>query len=157
MFRQRGNQGGGESVQRSVTEGQGNGNGILEPGEDATVWVKLPQGLDPFDKSNWWRAKVYFDSPWLTEMGDIQEEKQREWTGAQNRTSLIELSRNVPLGTEIPVVLDCESWSLYFTPDVRYGKEPLFQAYQLHKHHLFAWTWKTEKEPSSDTRHVSPD
>jgi hypothetical protein len=157
VFRQRGNQGGGESVQRTVTEGQGNGNGILEPGEDATVWVKLPQGLDPFDKSNWYRAKVYFDSPWLTEVGDIQEEKQREWTGAQNRTSLIELSRNVPPGTEIPVVLDCESWSFYFTPDVRYGKEALFQAFQLHKHHLFAWTWKTEKKPSSDTRRVSPD
>jgi hypothetical protein len=27
----------------------------------------------------------------------------------------------------------------------------------LHKHHLFAWTWKTEKEPFSDTRRVSPN
>jgi hypothetical protein len=157
VFRQKGNQGGGESVQRTVTEGQGNGNGIMEPGEDATIWVKLPQGLDPFDKSNWCRAKVYFDSPWLTEIGDIQEEKQREWTGAQNRTSLIHLSRNVPPGTEIPVVLDCESWSFYFTPDVRFGKEPLFQAYQLHKHHVFAWTWKAEKAPAGDTRRASPD
>jgi hypothetical protein len=157
VFRQRGNQGGGESVQRTVTEGNGNGNGIMEPGEDATVWVKLVQGLDPFDKSNWCRAKVYVDSPWLGEIGDIQEEKQREWTGAQNRTSLIQLSRNVPPGTEIPVVLDCESWSFYFTPDVRYGKEPLFQAFQLHKHHLFAWTWKTEKAPASDPKRAPPD
>lgn len=157
VFRQKGNQGGGESIQRTVTEGKGNGNGILEPGEDATIWVKLPQGLDPFDKNNWCRAKVYYDAPWLTETGDIQEEKQREWTGAQNRTSLIQLSRNVPPGTEIPVVLDCESWSFHFTPDVRYGKEPLFQAFQLHKHYLFAWRWKIEQAPVSDTKRASPD
>jgi pimeloyl-ACP methyl ester carboxylesterase len=142
VFRQTGNQGGGASVERTVTEGKGNGNGILEPGEEATIWVKRLQGLDPFDKNNWCRAKVYAGSPWLTEVADIQEEKQREWTGAQNRTSLIRLSRDVPAGAEIPLVLDCESWSFAFTPDVRYGKEPLYQAFQLHKHHLFAWTWR---------------
>jgi hypothetical protein len=142
VFRQTGNQGGGTSVERTVTEGTGNGNGILEPGEEATIWVKRLQGLDPFDKNNWCRTKVYADSPWLTEIADIQEEKQREWTGAQNRTSLVRLSREVPAQAEIPLVLDCESWSFAFTPDVRYGKEPLYQAFQLHKHHLFAWTWR---------------
>jgi pimeloyl-ACP methyl ester carboxylesterase len=142
VFRQTGNQGGGASVERTVTEGTGNGNGILEPGEEATFWVKRLQGLDPFDKNNWCRAKVYADSPWFTEVADIQEEKQREWTGAQNRTSLVRLSLDVPAQAEIPLVLDCESWSFAFTPDVRYGKEPLYQAFQLHKHHLFAWTWR---------------
>ena len=38
VFHQKGNQGGGSSVERTVTEGKGNGNGILEPGEQATVW-----------------------------------------------------------------------------------------------------------------------
>lgn len=145
VFRQAGNHGGGASIQRTVTEGKGNGNGVLEPGEEATIWVKRLQGLDPFDKNNWCRAKVYADSPWLTEVADIQEEKQREWTGAQNRTSLIRLSRETPAQAEIPLILDCESWSFTYTPDVRYGKEPLYQAFQLHKHHLFAWKWKTAK------------
>jgi pimeloyl-ACP methyl ester carboxylesterase len=142
VFRQKGNQGGGASSERAVTEGKGNGNGILEPGEEATIWVKRLQGLDPFDKNNWCRAKVYADSPWLSEVADIQEQKQREWTGAQNRTSLIKLAQMVPANSEIPLILDCESWSFTFTPDVRYGREPLYQAYQLHKHHLFGWTWK---------------
>jgi pimeloyl-ACP methyl ester carboxylesterase len=142
VFHQKGNQGGGQSIERSVSEGKGNGDGRLNPGEQATVWVKLPQGLDPFDKHNWCRTKIYADSPLLSEIGDIQEEKQREWTGAQNRTSLIELSPNAPDGTEIPAVLDCEAWSFHYTPDVRYGKEPLYQAFQLHKHYLFAWTFK---------------
>lgn len=142
VFRQKGNQGGGAAMPRTVTEGRGNGNGILEPGEQATIWVRLPQGLDPFDKNNWRRAKVYADSPWLTEIADIQEDKEREWTGAQNRTSLVALASTVPPATAIPLVLDCESWSFQYTPDVRYGKELLYQAFQLHRHHLFQWIWK---------------
>src|SRR6185312_9283001 len=78
--------GGGESVPRTVTEGKGNGDGVLEPGEQATVWIQLHQGYDPFDKENWCRTKVYSDSPWITEVKDIQENKGREWTSAQNRT-----------------------------------------------------------------------
>jgi pimeloyl-ACP methyl ester carboxylesterase len=152
VFRQTGNQGGGASIERTVTEGTGNGNGILEPGEEATIWVKRLQGLDPFDKNNWCRAKVYTDSPWLTEVADIQEEKQREWTGAQNRTSLVRLSLDVPAQAEIPLVLDCESWSFAFTPDVRYGKEPLYQAFQLHKHHLFAWKWRAARSSADQPK-----
>ena len=142
VFRQKGNQGGGASVAREVREGEGNGNGVLEPGETATIWVRVPQGLDPFDKNNWRRAKVYSDSPWLTEIADLQEEKQREWTGAQNRTSLIRLSPNTPTSAEIPLILDCESWSFHFTPDVRYGRELLYQAFQFHRHDVFGWTWR---------------
>lgn len=144
VFRQTGNQGGGASIQRTVTEGAGNGNGRLEPGEAATIWVRLPQGLDPFDKNNWCRAKVYSSSRWLTEEDDIQEDKQREWTGAQNRTSLVRLSRKTPAEEKIPLILDCESWSFSFTPDVRFGAEPLYQAFQFHKHHLFEWNWATK-------------
>jgi hypothetical protein len=136
VFRQKGNQGGGGSIQRTVTEGKGNGNGILEPGEEATVWVKLEQGMDPFDKGNWYRAKVYSDSPWIEEVADLAEQKQLEWTSAKERTSVIRLSGEAPAGTVIPLILDNESWSFTFTPDVRYGALPLYQAFQLHQRHL---------------------
>ena len=136
VFRQAGNQGGGATIERTVTEGKGNGNGRLEPGEEATFWVKLVQGMDPFDKNTWHRCKVYGDSPWLAEIGDIQEDKQREWTGARERTSLVRLSPETPSGTDIQVLLDNESWSFHYTPDVRYGAQPLYQAFQLHTHHL---------------------
>ncbi len=136
VFRQAGNQGGGGSVVRKVSEGKGNGNGILEPGEEATIWVKMNQGMDPFDKGNWYRCKVYSDSPWLTEVADIQEAKQREWTSGMERTSVVRLSTRVPTGTRIPVLLDNESWSFRYTPDVRYGTEKLYQAFQLHTRHL---------------------
>ena len=101
VFRQKGNQGGGSGVPRSITEGKGNGNGRLEPGEEATIWVRLDQGLDPFDKGNWYRAKVYSDSPWITEPARLEEEKQLEWTSARERTSVIRLAAGTPPGTEI--------------------------------------------------------
>lgn len=135
--------GGGESVPRTVTEGEGNGNGVLEPGEEATVWLQLHQGLDPFDKNNWCRAKVYSESPWLTVVGDMQEQKGREWTSAQNRTSVVRLNPAAPKGIEVSAILDCESYSYVWTPDVRYGKLPLYQPFQFHKHSLFLWKWKT--------------
>ncbi len=133
VFRQQGNQGGGARIQRTVKEGKGNGNGKLEPGEEATIWLKLHQGIDPFDKGNWCRAKVYVESGSIEEIADIQEEKQREWTGAQNRTSLIRRNTNGPAS----LILDCESYSFRSSPDVHYGTELLYQPYQIHQHHLF--------------------
>jgi len=143
VFRQRGNQGGGGPVSRTVTEGKGNGNGVLEPGEEATLWVKLAQGLDPFDKNNWGRAKVYADSEWLEEVADLEEQKQREWTGAKERTSVVRLAPSPPPGERVPVILATESWSFHYTPDVRYGPERLYQAFQLHQRHLHRYELRT--------------
>ncbi|MCP5120316.1 MAG: hypothetical protein GY953_56700 [bacterium] len=142
VFRQHGNSGGGAPIEREVTEGSGNGNGVLEPGEQATIWVKHVQGMDPFDKNNWCRAKVYSDSEWIAEVDDIQEQRQREWTGAFHRSSVIRLPPNAPRGARIPLLLDTESWSFHYTPDVRYGTEPLLQGYQLHQNHLHRWEVK---------------
>lgn len=140
VFRQAGNQGGGASIDRTVSEGKGNGNGIPEPDENVTLWVKMAQGMDPFDKNNWHRCRVYADSPWVEEVGLIEDEKQREWTGARERTSLIHISARVAPGTMIPILLENESWSFHYTPDARYGTEKLYQAFQLHSRHLHRYT-----------------
>jgi hypothetical protein len=144
VFRQKGNQGGGGPIQRTVTEGKGNGNGILEPGEEATLWVKMTQGMDPFDRNNWYRAKIYSDSPWVQEIADLQEQKQLEWTGGHERTSVVRLAAETPSGTTIRLLLDNETWSYHYTPDVRYGREPLYQAFQLHRRHLHRYEWKVQ-------------
>lgn len=141
VFRQKGNQGGGGPMNRTVTEGVGNGDGVLQPGEKATIWLKYAAGIDGLDRGNWCRAKVYAGSPWMSEIEDIQEQKQLEWTSAMNRTSLVTLDPATPKDAVIPMVLDCESWTYYFTPDVRYGSEPLYQAFQFHRHHLFRTQW----------------
>ena len=152
VFRQKGNQGGGSSVTRTVTEGRGNGNGVLEPGEDATIWVRLRQGLDPFDKNNWYRAKVFSDARWIAEVGDLQEQKQLEWTSAKERTSVIRLAADTPSGTHIPLLLDNESWSYTWTPDVRYGVEKLYQAFQLHRRHLHRYELAVPRKAATSTR-----
>jgi predicted alpha/beta superfamily hydrolase len=143
VFRQKGNQGGG---------GKGNGNGVLEPGEEATIWVRLRQGLDPFDKNNWYRAKVYSDSRWIVEVEDLQEQKQLEWTGAKERTSVIRLASNTPPGARISLLLDNESWSYVWTPDVRYGIERLYQAFQSHRHHLHRYELVVAGKSATSTR-----
>jgi hypothetical protein len=136
VFRQAGNQGGGRSIEREVTEGRGNGNGVLEQGEEATIWVKMEQGMDPFDKNNWYRCKVRSDSPWVDEVIDLQEQKQLEWTSAKNRSSVIRLAPDAPSGGKISLILENETWSYHNTPDVRFGIEKLYQAFQLHTFHL---------------------
>ncbi len=135
VFRQKGNQGGGGSVTRTVTEGRGNGNGVLEPGEEATVWVQMRQGMDPFDRNNWYRAKLRDTSGTLVEVADLEEQKQLEWTGAKERTSVIRLAAGGAPATE-GILFENETWSYHFTPDVRYGKEKLYQAFQMHTRHL---------------------
>jgi hypothetical protein len=136
VFRQKGNSGGGASVQRTVTEGRGNGNGVLEPGEEATIWVQMRQGMDPFDKGNWYRVKLRDNTGVLEEVADIEEQKQLEWTSAKERTSVVRLTPRAAKAGSPAVLLENESWSYHFTPDVRYGKERLYQAFQLHSRHL---------------------
>ncbi len=136
VFRQAGNRGGGAPVEREVSEGAGNGNGILEPGEEATIWVRLEHGLDPFDRGNWYRTKVRTESPWIEIANELEETKQREWTGAMNRSSVIRLKPQAPAGEEISLLLENESWSFHYTPDFRLGKELMYQAVQLHRFHL---------------------
>jgi len=86
---------------------------------------------------------VYSDSRWVSEIDDIQETKQREWTGAQSRASVVRLSKDAPAGSTIPLLLDNESWTFHFTPDVRYGPEKLYQAFQLHTRHLHHYELQT--------------
>ncbi len=36
------------------------------------------------------------------------------------------------------------------------GSEPMSQAYQFHRHHLFAWKWSKEYAPSGDVKRALP-
>ncbi|MFH1069958.1 MAG: alpha/beta hydrolase-fold protein [Candidatus Glassbacteria bacterium] len=133
VFRQRGNQGGGSIYRKTVSEGTGNGNGIAEPGEEVTVWVRVPQGLDPLDKHTWQRTKVYTDDPRVTVTRDIAEQKELEWTSVNNRTSAVRLADSCQPGSQIELILTNESFSYVWKPDYRFGRELLYQAFQFHR------------------------
>ena len=64
------------------------------------------------------------------------EQKQLEWTSAKNRSSVVRLASDVPSGRGIELILENETWSYHNTPDVRYGVEKLYQAFQFHTFHL---------------------
>ena len=67
--------------------------------------------------------------------GDKIAEKQSQAQSQQQ-------SPQAPAGVRIPLLLDNESWSFHYTPDVRYGREKLYQAFQLHTHHLHRYELK---------------
>ncbi|MBW7996374.1 MAG: esterase family protein [Candidatus Glassbacteria bacterium] len=133
IFRQAGNQGGGFVRQRTVTEGTGNGNGVAEPGEEVTLWVRTVQGLDPLDKKTWHRVKVYSYDPYVTVTQDIAEQKGLEWTSVKDHTSAIMISPGCPGGREIELFLESESYSYLWKPDYRFGEQLLYQAFQFHR------------------------
>ncbi|MEA2063974.1 MAG: hypothetical protein U9P14_09780, partial [Gemmatimonadota bacterium] len=142
IFRQAGNQGGGFMRERAVEEGTGNGDGKADPGEEITVWIQVPQGLDPFDKYSWHRTRVYTDDPYVTITADLAEPKEREWTGISCHTSRFRISPGCPVGHHIRLVLESESYSFCWQPDTRYGRELLYQARQLHREQLHGLTLK---------------
>ncbi|KPL15606.1 MAG: hypothetical protein AMS26_07280 [Bacteroides sp. SM23_62] len=37
----------------TISEGLGNGNGVAEPGETFSVWIRIPEGEDPVDLDTW--------------------------------------------------------------------------------------------------------
>ncbi len=133
VFRQGGNQGGGFIRQRTVSEVQGNGNGIAEPGEEVTIWVRTVQGLDPLDKHSWHRTKIYSADPHLGALRDIAESKEREWTSVKDHTSAVMISPRCPPGRPIELLLESESYSFVWKPDYRYGEQLLQQAFQFHR------------------------
>jgi len=140
IFRQAGNQGGGFIRERVVEEGTGDGDGTAGPGEEITLWIQVPQGLDPFDKYTWHRTRVYTDDPYVTITADLGEPKGREWTSVQNHTSRFRISPQCPRGHSIKLILQSESYSFHWQPDMRFGKELLQQARQLHRYQLHGFT-----------------
>ncbi len=136
VFRQGGNQGGGFIRQRTVSEGAGNGNGIAEPGEEVTLWVRTAQGLDPLDKHTWHRAKIYSYDLLLSVSKDIAESKELEWTSVKDHTSAVKISAQCPVGRDVELFLESESYSYVWKPDYRYGEQLLMQAFQFHRDHV---------------------
>ncbi len=136
IFRQAGNQGGGSMLEREVEEGTGNGDGFADPGEAVSIWIKLLQGMVPFDKNSWHRTKIYTDDACVVSFEDVAEKKGREFTSVRDHTSVIRISPDCPAGHKIRLFLKNESYSFVWTPDMRYGKEPLYQATQRYRDHF---------------------
>jgi len=136
IFRQAGNQGGGSMREREVTEGSGDGDGIAEPGEEISIWVRIRQGFDPIDKNSWHRTKIFTDDACIDSFNDVAEIKGREFTGVRDHTSTVRIAPDCPPGRKVRLYLKNESYSFVWIPDMRYGKETLYQAFQRYREHI---------------------
>jgi hypothetical protein len=68
----------------TITEGQGNGNGIAEPGELFSIWIKIPTGDAPEDVGTWHPVVPISGEGSM----DIHVESIREYLFSTGRPSL---------------------------------------------------------------------
>ena len=143
VFRQKGNQGGGGAVERTVTEGKGNGNGILEPGEEATIWVKLRAGHGPV------RQRQLVPRQGLHRLavarrgrgpGGAEAARMDRRQGAHQPGPAV--ARHARRNRDPAAARQRDPGATTSRPDVRYGREKLYQAFQLHTRHLHKYELK---------------
>jgi len=72
--------------------GEGNGNGIVEPGERVSFLVRAYK-----DKPNWYGLKVFSDDPYLDQsMEERKFNNRNDWSGAMRATSEIFIRKECP-------------------------------------------------------------
>lgn len=142
IFTQAGNQGGGSIKDQLIEEGSGDGDGNPERGERVAIWLKVDQGLDPFDKESMHKTWIHSNDPYVRVVEDQPMNKGREWTSVHFHASLIEIAPDCPPGHVADLILKAESWSFVWQPDTRYGEELLYQARQRHKAHIRSYKLK---------------
>ncbi len=102
---------GKDTIEKKVlTGGKGNGNGILEKGEEALIFVKLRQGMAPKDINTYHRTCLInpFDDPYLQVKKLHYEEKLRQ-AGATSVSSVLSVAGDIPSGHTFDLWLKVES------------------------------------------------
>jgi hypothetical protein len=95
-----------------VSGGTGNGNSVPEPGETVELYVRLPRGLGNRDQNTVHPAFLVNvdESPWISVEQLKYNMKGAEYSGAANIQSMIRINPDTPAGTEINLLLKCESY-----------------------------------------------
>jgi hypothetical protein len=95
---------------KTVAGGQGNGNGLIEPGEDVLMLVKLANGMAPNDTNTYHRTYLInpFDSPFI-EVNQLEYQEKKTQAGATSISSVISLSPDIPPREKIHLWLKVES------------------------------------------------
>ena len=101
-----------KSTVDTFSGGLGNGNSIPEPGETIELFVRLTQGLGQQDKNTYHPAYLLNrdESPWLSVNELRYNIKGKEYSGAANIQSRIIIDPKTPPGTELKLLLKCESY-----------------------------------------------
>jgi len=93
-----------------LSGGRGNGNGLWEPGEEAMLYLRLPQGLAPKD-TNTFHSTYLLNHPMqpyvrVKNMAYLERVNQ---ASATSETTLLTLSKDSPKNQELDLWLRAES------------------------------------------------
>jgi hypothetical protein len=94
----------------SLSGGKGNGNGILEQGEEALVFIRIPQGMSKVDRNTY--HKTYLlnsSSDKYVEVNKLQYDEKIHQAGATSVSSILTISDDVPKTHEFDLWFRIES------------------------------------------------
>ena len=102
---------GQDSIQmQDISGGEGNGNGRLERGEDALVYVRLPKGMAPKDIDTFHRTYMinHPDEPFVS-VNQLNYEEKLKQAGATSVATVLTLSADTPDDYDLDLWLKVES------------------------------------------------
>lgn len=101
---------------QSVSGGQGNGNGKLEPGEKALVYIRLDQGMAPNDTNTFHRSYL-INHPDLqyVDINELDYEEKLSQAGATSVATVLSVAAEAPENHPLDLWFKVES--LYNDPD----------------------------------------
>jgi hypothetical protein len=93
-----------------ISGGKGNGNGILEKGEEMMVYIRLAKGMAPNDTNTFHRTFLlnYLDEPFVT-VNHLQYEERLLQASKTHVSTIISLTDGVPEGQEFDLWFKIES------------------------------------------------
>jgi hypothetical protein len=106
----------------TISEGRGNGNGMAEPGETFSIWIRIPEGEDPEDLDTWhpivplggpasMEIRVENVNEYLWSTGRALQSAQMRLPCADSRNGLITLNVQSELIRMLPAK-DCHRGSV---------------------------------------------
>lgn len=103
------NQGKDSTEYKTISGGHGNGDGKLDPGEDAIFYIRLPKGISQNDTNTYHRSFLInkFENPYVfVDKLDYKEKKGQ--ASATSVSSVIRLSSEVPSGSDLQLIFRVE-------------------------------------------------
>ncbi|MFC2124323.1 alpha/beta hydrolase [Bacteroidota bacterium] len=103
-------QGPGIIQNQEISGGKGNGNGALERGEDALVYIRLPKGMAPNDINTFHRTYLisHLDDPFIR-VKQLNYEEKLAQAGATSISTLLSVSNDSPKNHEFAFWFKVES------------------------------------------------
>lgn len=101
---------------QNLSGGEGNGNGILEGGENALAYIRLPKGLGPNDADTFHRTYLinHFDDSFMS-VKKLSYEMKLNQASMTSASTVLSLMKNTPDNYQLDLLFRVES--LYNDPD----------------------------------------